>query len=708
MELLKDRKKVIYGFGIFLIFMFVCYLIAKGIYSSGLPQVDTVLPMSQSIIHEVKVTGLVVQGKEDALHVMSGLRVKDILVRYGQKVTPEDPLFEVDLEDLEKQITVRKREIQRLNLQMDDLKKNEEASRQQKIATRKSANDAYKKMVKEAEEKRKEAQKKYKVAVNDLKEFRNTFEFVMDKIETAETKEEYVALALKKQQLEEALESAKTEHENAITAKENRLLSASRTLENAKKSDTMNSSVELQELELIELINTHKEYSKLLEAEGKILSTMRGTVSACNVQVGGITSDYSAVNIIVPNGPIVRPIKANEIALPVMSGLRVKRIFVAVDDYVEEGDVLFEVDVDDLKEKIRLQELSIHKLKMQMEDAKKTSNSNEKENARNVERAEEDYKRAEVESNKEIELADKKYKSAKKELENFNTKYASVMKHIEAATLGKEYQGLIQKLEQLQEQVDRTKELKESAKDAKDTAIKNGKKLLEDANSSVATNSLKIMQMDREEKLEVLEEYEKILDQKGIFYSPKEGTVIEKNICVGDRTTDGTAIKVAQEDQIYEFHTTLEKEQLKYVKEGDLATLTFSGKAHMLEVTIDYIVENKEQKDIYDVTVVLPEGKGAIGEAGELYVKSQSPHYSLCIPSDVIIGDDNIKSVYIVSQKESILGTELAARAVPITVIDSNENYSAIEEGLIDSSTEIIIDSTKTLTDGVAIRYKEW
>ena len=40
-------------------------------------------------------------------------------------------------------------------------------------------------------------------------------------------------------------------------------------------------------------------------------------------------------------------------------------------------------------------------------------------------------------------------------------------------------------------------------------------------------------------------------------------------------------------------------------------------------------------------------------------------------------------------------------------VLDQNDSYAAIEEGMIDSETELITDATETIEDRTVVRYKE-
>jgi len=99
---------------------------------------------------------------------------------------------------------------------------------------------------------------------------------------------------------------------------------------------------------------------------------------------------------------------------------------------------------------------------------------------------------------------------------------------------------------------------------------------------------------------------------------------------------------------------------------------------------------------------------GTIGQSGSFQAETQSETFSCCIPVNALREDPNHrKFVYIVSEKSGILGKELAAEKVYVKVLDQNENYAAIEEGVIDGETELIVTSTENLEDRDVIRYKE-
>ena len=94
--------------------------------------------------------------------------------------------------------------------------------------------------------------------------------------------------------------------------------------------------------------------------------------------------------------------------------------------------------------------------------------------------------------------------------------------------------------------------------------------------------------------------------------------------------------------------------------------------------------------------------------SGNFQVEAQSETFGCCIPLNALHIDANQRTfVYIVSERSGILGTELAAEQVYVKVLDQNDSYAAVEEGVIDRETELIISSTEELEDRMVIRYKE-
>ena len=114
------KKGVLSGFIIFLAFMAVCTVIAKGIYKAGLARVSVCNPEKMSISHRIHGVGSIVPGQEYGVYTVAGLRVHAVFVQAGEKVEAGASLFAVDIQDLQEQIQTAQAQADYLQAQIKD------------------------------------------------------------------------------------------------------------------------------------------------------------------------------------------------------------------------------------------------------------------------------------------------------------------------------------------------------------------------------------------------------------------------------------------------------------------------------------------------------------------------------------------------------------------------------------------------------------
>ena len=133
---MKRKEKIAAGLLIFFVCMWMCTLISKSIYASGLPRVTVAAAEKRRIEHIVETDGIIKQGSDVAIHTLPGMRVQKICVRAGDEVEEGSELFWLDMDDLEEVIEAKKLEAAKLEYQMEDLKENralDELERQKDI-----------------------------------------------------------------------------------------------------------------------------------------------------------------------------------------------------------------------------------------------------------------------------------------------------------------------------------------------------------------------------------------------------------------------------------------------------------------------------------------------------------------------------------------------------------------------------------------------
>lgn len=243
---------------------------------------------------------------------------------------------------------------------------------------------------------------------------------------------------------------------------------------------------------------------------------------------------------------------------------------------------------------------------------------------------------------------------------------------------------------------------------AQDKALEDAARQLDDAQKTgAADSSLEINRLELSALQRELAAYQEILKAQGQIYPERDGVVTGIRVQPGERVPDGAALVYADLTSPMQFTVSLTKEQKKYVNQGDVAKLSLGSRGGE-EYEVDYIAENEMNPNLYEARILLTEGQGTIGQSGKFVVDAQSDIYQCCIPIAALREDANHrKFVYIISERSGILGKELAAEAVYVKVLEQNESYAAIEEGMIDSETELITNSTEPIEDRTVVRYRE-
>lgn len=480
-----------------------------------------------------------------------------------------------------------------------------------------------------------------------------------------------------------------------------------------------------------------------------------------------------------------------EYAVNALSGLRCRTVHAHVGDRVDTETLLFEIDMEDLEEQIREQEITIQKLTLTIQEQEQNKSLAQGEKKTEQDRAKEDYDRTAESAGESVNRAKEDLKNARDALENLEQNPAAVtpeeerrkaqaayeawagteqelqknlkeaqaekeaadekIKKLEAPDTGttpeeleearKNQEAAEKKYEEAKSRYDahtaepvskpdyssedaekaaweeKKSALESSIGDAerslsdarksRDDALLNAKRNLDDSEkASAADNSPAINRLELSALKEKLEKYQEVLRTGGRVYPESEGIVTRIQVSPGERIPDGAAIVYADLESPLEFHLTLTKEQKKYVNQGDTAELTL-GKTQE-SITVDYIAASEAAPELFEAVIFLPQGTGTLGQSGVFTTETQTDIYNCCIPLEALYTDQNGRNyIYTLKEKSGILGPELAAETVYVNILDQNDKYAAIEEGIIDRETEIITSTTEPLTDRAIIRYKE-
>ncbi len=175
----------------------------------------------------------------------------------------------------------------------------------------------------------------------------------------------------------------------------------------------------------------------------------------------------------------------------------------------------------------------------------------------------------------------------------------------------------------------------------------------------------------------------------------------------GGRTPDTAVMLLSDESLPCQLKVTLDKDQKKYVGLGDQISVRLEGQSKEFEEKVAYLAESRDAAEKYEVLVELPEKMGMPGASGSISRSDPGEKYRLCLPPAAVHEADKQNFVYVLKSREGILGEEYYVDTVNVKVLDQNDNWVAIEEGILDKESRIILSSTKEIAKGETVRWEE-
>ncbi len=366
-----------------------------------------------------------------------------------------------------------------------------------------------------------------------------------------------------------------------------------------------------------------------------------------------------------------------------ISGLRVEHLSVQVGDSVEEGDVLFTIDMEDLTDIIEEKEAAISKLQTQIDTALQNEELARQKKELEEQRAREDYDALARREDTLVGRGAEEVNQAEKDLENAGDDEA------------------------LQDALQQAAYAEADAKWQRETAMRDAERRVEDIIAPESEDStLEVNRLELAGLQEDLAPYLDIREEEGRVLSPMSGIITDIYVSTGGRTSDSAVLLLADDSVPCQFKTTLTQEQKKYVGLNDEVSLKLDGSSKEKEATVDYLSESSTMPGNYEVYINLPEGMGVPGLSGTMSRAESGEKHYCCVTPAAVHEEGSRHYVYVVKERDGILGKEYYAEQVNVMVLDENENWAALEGALNDDSV-IISSSTKEVKNGDVVRLSE-
>jgi len=734
----KRMEKWIKIFLIFLAFVWLCTIISKSIYVSGLPLVKTDTAAKKYVEHIVETDGIVTAGGEVAVNTQAGLRVDKIYVRQGDAVKAGDTLFTIDTADIAELMSTKEIEVSKLMFNLSDFQTNAVIDAQKKEVAILWAKEDYETADKEtalAKDRAKAALEKAEQALEkhlaDPAPYtadstrRNAWDAYHDWVNKGYgISDNITAKEREIQRLEEQLAALEnrvnTTEESGKNESEKVLSGAAGNIENVRNpktedSETQNTELENPEIENAEINDTEIENLKIenIEAQNtklenaEINDTEIENLKTENTDIENSKIENTKVESTNIENPEIENTEINdtEIENPKLEDKETENA--EINDTEIENPKIENTDIDKIEsiesedaENTELEDTEIENENIDMGNNNADTNTSSQESKENENLADEE---------KRTELLNK-IKKANKQLLTLRDQ---LTKHDRDAVAQPDYSAEEAAFDAwqntkltLEEAVQRAKETYNDASYAREVTLR--QKMREIAAAEVtsrADSTAEIYELEIRQAKKQIEQLHTIKKQKGEIKAESDGTVSAIQIEVGSRTTDTAALLLTDAQRPCQFKFCITKEESKYIHLMDTVAVKLNGQSSEMDVTVDYFTENTQGG--YDIVCLLPENVGQPGLSGSVKKSVQGEYHNLTLPVESVYEESGVYYIYTLNEKEGILGSEYYAEKIKVQVKDKNDRYAAIEAGTISADTKVIIYSTKELKQGQSVRPQE-
>lgn len=395
-------------------------------------------------------------------------------------------------------------------------------------------------------------------------------------------------------------------------------------------------------------------------------------------------------------------------AVNVLGGLRVSELCVHTGDRVEEGDLLFRIDLEDLAVFLEEKETACGKIQMQIDAIEHNRELAAARQAVEESRAREDYDALARYQDTLVGRAAENVAQAEEALEELQEENRFhegdwTGENPEPETEA-EREARLQEEERLKQELQAAVYAEADAKWNRDNTIKDAGRRVEDTQEEEnADATLSLYRTELADAREELAAYQEIADQEGQILAPSTGIVTDIRVEVGGTVPVTASILLSDEEVPCQFRVTLTKEDVSYVNLNDDVKLELDGSRSM-DAVIDYLAENENMPGSFTAVVNLPEGTGVPGQSGILTRTDTGEKQYTCIPVGALYSTlEGRNYVYVVNEREGILGPEYYVEEITVSVNDKNDVWASVQ-GAFTEESRIVENSTAEIKKGDVVR----
>lgn len=685
------KKRVIGAFAGFLAAMLLFTFLSRAADSLSVAKVTVKKAERGKVNHTVTGTGTVVQNREQAVSTLAGQTVKSIYVEEGQQVKKGDLLFEIDLISLKERILKQKQEMKKADLQSQDKASSRAAQAQRNAISQGRAAEDYGVAASKGNTAVSRAAAELQKAKNKLK--------ALEKSDGSQTGTDAVEEVLK-----QTCEDKKEEYEEAVKYKEE----MEKAIDEAVKKALANLA---SGQETASLMITEPEIHFSGEMPEMSDETAAGENAPSALDAGmPVTANTGASDVIQPSAAEAEMTFATDTEAVVTPDTEATAT--PDTEKTPTPDTDGQPGIPDTDGQPSVSDTGAVTPDTSQPS---TSGSDADDDGEQIIDGETEgqtqdpwllEQRIRQENQYLLDAAEVQIHVKEQEKADADAALASYQQEKAAGA-----QTSVEEMKaQLQEEITAKQQAYEDAVTAANDSLRSAGRAIEDANAPEGTDSTgEIDAITREQEELTLQKLETLLEAEGKVTAPIDATVTKINLMTGEKTPDGTAMLLSDTAAGNKLVVQVDESQETYIAKGDDATVKANNKkADTLEdLTVDSVRKNEENADLLDVTVQLPENSLEAGTSATLESTRISETYDCCIPIQALYEESGKYYVYVLAESSTVLGTELTATRLEVTVLDKNETSAALQPGSLSSDQQVIVSADKAISAGSRVRLIE-
>ena len=201
------------------------------------------------------------------------------------------------------------------------------------------------------------------------------------------------------------------------------------------------------------------------------------------------------------------------------------------------------------------------------------------------------------------------------------------------------------------------------------------------------------------------EEIQAYIENDGIKYCDMDGMVTYVSQNVGSDTTDEAIILISPKQESYTVKVSVTAEEAKKIEVGD-AVIVSSGEEKKENVEVEGLTKDIDNGELYNVTFTVSGDTFDIGNNVNVIIRHMTEKYATVVPLSAIRSDSNQSYVLVVTEQDTLLGTENVEKKVYVKLGENNNEYAVIVGNSLSSQDKVIVGSNKNVESNDVIRER--